>query len=55
MYARRHEMHITNFLKIGAGVLAILVFFLSNLNGCHVGITDEYGFLYTPLKLAQVA
>jgi hypothetical protein len=28
-------------MKIGTGVQAILRFWLSNLNGCNVGVTDE--------------
>jgi hypothetical protein len=32
---------LPSFIKIGAGVQAILRFCLSNLRGCSVGITDE--------------
>jgi hypothetical protein len=32
---------LPSFMKICAGVQAILRFRLSNMNGCNVGITDE--------------
>jgi hypothetical protein len=31
---------LPSFVKIGTGVQAILRFFLNNLNGCNVDITD---------------
>lgn len=31
---------MVSFMKIGAGVQAILRFYLSNLRSCNVGITD---------------
>jgi hypothetical protein len=31
---------MNNFMMIGTGVQAILRFFLRNLRGCNVGITD---------------
>jgi hypothetical protein len=34
-------IHVPSFMKIGTCVQAILMFFLSNFNGCNVGITDE--------------
>jgi hypothetical protein len=33
-------IYVPSFLKIGAGIQAILRFWLSNLNGCNAGITD---------------
>jgi hypothetical protein len=35
-----HDIH-TNFMKIGAGVQALLRFVLSNLRGCDVGVTNK--------------
>jgi hypothetical protein len=36
-------IHMQSFMKIGAGFQAILRLYLSNLNGCNVGITDGRG------------
>jgi hypothetical protein len=36
--------NITSFMKIGAGIQAVLKFCLRNLRGCNVGITDGKGF-----------
>jgi hypothetical protein len=33
-------IYIQRFMKIGTGVQAILRFYLRNLRGCNVGITD---------------
>jgi hypothetical protein len=35
--------HVPSFMKIGAGILAILLFCLRNLRGCNAGITDGRG------------
>jgi hypothetical protein len=37
-------IHIPIFMKIGTGFHGILRFYLSNLKGCNVGITD--GIIY---------
>jgi hypothetical protein len=34
------KIHTPSFLKIGAGVQAILRFIFRNLRGCNAGITD---------------
>jgi hypothetical protein len=34
-------IYLPSFLKIGKVVQAILRFFLRNLRGCNVGITDD--------------
>jgi hypothetical protein len=49
------RVHIKYFMKIGAGVQAILRFCLNNLNLCNVGITDGRDFWSEPLKWAEVA
>jgi hypothetical protein len=36
----RGRIFLPSFMKIGAGLQAILRFCFSNLNGCNVGITD---------------
>jgi hypothetical protein len=33
-------IYLRSFMKIGAGVQAILSFCLRNFKGCYVGITD---------------
>jgi hypothetical protein len=33
-------IYIPSFMKIDAGIQAILRFFLRNLRGCNIGITD---------------
>jgi hypothetical protein len=33
-------IHIPSFMKVGRGVQAILKYYLGNLRGCKVGITD---------------
>jgi hypothetical protein len=33
-------IYVPSFMKIGTGVQAILRFYLENLRGCNVGITD---------------
>jgi hypothetical protein len=33
-------IYLSSFMKIGKGVQAILRFYLRNLKGCNVGITD---------------
>jgi hypothetical protein len=35
-----NDMYIPSFVKIGTGVQAILRFYLRNLRGFNVGITD---------------
>jgi hypothetical protein len=35
---------ILGFIKVGAGVQAILRYFLSNLKGCNVGVTDGWTY-----------
>jgi hypothetical protein len=45
---------IPSFIKISTGVQVTLRFFLYNLRGCNVGITDLRNFLSTPLRWAQV-
>jgi hypothetical protein len=35
-------IYIPSFMKIGAGVQAILIFCLRNLKGFNVGITDGW-------------
>jgi hypothetical protein len=46
---------VPSFLKIGTGVQAILRFFLRNLRGCNVGITDGRNFfLITPLRCRDI-
>jgi hypothetical protein len=39
--ASRNVIHLPSFMKIGAGVQAILRVCLSILKGCIVGITDD--------------
>jgi hypothetical protein len=34
------KVFLPSFMKIGTGIKTILRFFLSNLNGCNVGITN---------------
>jgi hypothetical protein len=46
---------LPSFMTIGTGVQAMLRFFLSNLNGCIVGITDGMELGSAPLRWAQVA
>jgi hypothetical protein len=41
-------------MKIGAGVQAILRFYLRNLRVYNVGITDVRDLWITPLRWAQV-
>jgi hypothetical protein len=48
-------IYLSNFMKIGTGVQAILRFCLRNFRDCNVGITDGSDFLITPLKWTQVA
>jgi hypothetical protein len=47
-------IYVPRFMKIGTDLQAISRFYLSNLNGCNVGITEERVFLFTPLRWAQV-
>jgi hypothetical protein len=47
-------IHLPRFMTIGAGVQAILRFFLRNLNGCNAGITDERDLRITSLRWGQV-
>jgi hypothetical protein len=46
--------YIPIFVKIGTGVKAKIWFFLRNLRGCNIGITDGRDFLSIPLRLAQL-
>jgi hypothetical protein len=46
-------IHLQCFMKIGAGVQAILRCVLRNLRGCNVDITDGRNVLITPLRWAQ--
>jgi hypothetical protein len=41
---------LPSFMKIDAGVQAILRFCLRNLRGCNVGITDGRDLLFTSLR-----
>jgi hypothetical protein len=34
--------YVPNFIKIGAGIQAILRFCIRNLRGCNVGITEGW-------------
>jgi hypothetical protein len=45
----------TRNVKTGAGVHAILWFYLRPFRGCNVGITDGNNLLITPLKLESSA
>jgi hypothetical protein len=47
-------IYVPSFVKIGAGIQAILRFWFSNLNDCNVSITDEH-LISAPLRWAQVA
>jgi hypothetical protein len=33
-------MYVTSFMKIGAGIQAIILFCLNNMKVCKIGITD---------------
>jgi hypothetical protein len=46
---------LPSFMKIGKGLQAILRFYLSNLNGCNIGIIGGSYLWSTPLKWVQVA
>jgi hypothetical protein len=46
---------LTNFMKIGKGVQAILRFGPSNLKGSNVHVTDGGDLYSIPLKRAQMA
>jgi hypothetical protein len=37
-------IYISSFMRIGKGVEGILRFYLSNLKGCNVGITEGSDF-----------
>jgi hypothetical protein len=43
-------VYVPSFMKIGAGVQAILRFRLRKLRACIVGISDGRDFLITPLR-----
>jgi hypothetical protein len=47
---RLHDIYIPGFMKIGAGVQAILRLCPRNLNGCCLGITDVRDLLCTFLR-----
>jgi hypothetical protein len=47
--------YLLTFMKIGTGVQKILRFYLSNLDGRNVGITNGMELWSAPLRLAQVA
>jgi hypothetical protein len=47
-------IYIPSFMKIGAGVQAILKFGNRHLRGCNVGVTGGRNLLITPLRWAQV-
>jgi hypothetical protein len=46
---------LLSFVKIYKGLQAILRFYLSNLNGCNVGITSGSHLWSPTLKWVQVA
>jgi uncharacterized protein YraI len=48
-------INIPSFMKIGAGVQAILRFCLKNMNCCNVNITEGRNLQCMPLKGAQTA
>jgi hypothetical protein len=47
-------IYIPSFTRIGTGVQAILRFFIRNVRGCNVHITDGRDFLIMQLRLAHV-
>jgi hypothetical protein len=47
-------LYLPSFMKIGRGVHEILRFFLRNLSGCNVGITDRRDLLITPFRWTEV-
>jgi hypothetical protein len=48
-------MHVPSFMKINADVQAILMFYVSNLNDCNVGITGGKELRSAPLIWPQAA
>jgi hypothetical protein len=46
-------IHIPSSMKVGTGIQAILRFYLSNLRGCNVGITDGRHLQSAPLRWAK--
>jgi hypothetical protein len=48
-------IYIPNFMKFCTGVEATLRFFLGNLRGRNIGITDRKDLLCMPMRWAQVA
>jgi hypothetical protein len=36
---------VASFMTIGSGIQVILGYYLKNLRGCSVGITDAEGFM----------
>jgi hypothetical protein len=48
-------MYMPSFIKIGAGLHAILRFSLRNLRVCNVGITDVRYLRITPLRLGALS
>jgi hypothetical protein len=54
MYAVEIRSDGIRFIKIGRGIQVIMTFYLSNTNGCNVGITDGKGLPIAPLRWAQV-
>jgi hypothetical protein len=45
---------ISNLIKIGAGVQAVLRFCLRNMRGCNIDITDGSDLRIMPLTWGQV-
>jgi hypothetical protein len=43
-------IYVPSFMNIGTGVQANIGFYLRNLSGCNVGITDVRNFLITLLR-----
>jgi hypothetical protein len=48
-------IYIPCFMKIGAGVQAILRFGLRNMRGCNIGITDGRDLRYTSLRFLHMS